>query len=228
MATRFLLIDDHALIREGLALALGRVTEMVEVVEAASSEQAVEILNTNQAFDLIVLDMHLPGRSRLDALTMVRTHAPRTPIVVLSAEASSGLVYAALKAGARGYIHKGVSTDVLLGAVQLVFAGGVYVPPLVLEPATEASEASLTARQEQVLVELTRGATTAEIARNLDIAEVTVRVHVAAILRVLRVESREQAVRTPTAQRLQQALVATSVAEAESAVEPSAPAAVSP
>ncbi|MBP9088844.1 MAG: response regulator transcription factor [Kofleriaceae bacterium] len=210
MATRFLLIDDHALLREGLALALTRVTEQVEVVEAESAEQAVELLRANPPFDLILLDMQLPGRSRLEALDMVRELAPRTSIVVLSAEASSGLVYAALKAGARGYIHKGVNTDVLLSAVQLVFAGGIYVPPVLLESEEAAPEVALTNRQEQVLVELTRGATTANIASTLEIAEVTVRVHIAAILRVLRVESREQAVRTPTAQRLQQALAATS------------------
>ena len=206
MATRFLLIDDHALVREGLALALTRVTEQVEVVEAASAEQAGELLLINPPFDLIVLDMQLPGRSRLDALALVRELAPRSMIVVLSAEASSGLVYAALKAGARGYIHKGVNTDVLLSALKLVFAGGIYVPPMLLEPAEAPPVAALTNRQEQVLVELTRGATTAAIARSLEIAEVTVRVHIAAILRVLCVESREQAVRTPTAQRLQQAL----------------------
>ncbi len=209
MATRFLLIDDHALVREGLALALARVTEQVKVVEAASAEQAVELLLANPPFDLILLDMQLPGRSRLEALAMVRELAPRTSIVVLSAEASSSLVYAALKAGARGYIHKGVNTDVLLSAVQLVFAGGIYVPPMLLEPQDAPPDAALTNRQEQVLVELTRGATTAEIARNLEIAEVTVRVHIGAILRALGVDSREQAVRTPTAQRLQQALAAT-------------------
>ena len=110
MATRFLLIDDHALIREGLALALTRVTEQVDVVEAASAEQAAELLLTNLPFDLILLDMQLPGRSRLDALALVRDLAPRTMIVVLSAEASSGSGVRRAQAGARGYIHKGVST----------------------------------------------------------------------------------------------------------------------
>ncbi len=209
MGTRFLVIDDHALVREGLTLALTRVTAQVMVVAAVSAEQAADLLRTHPPFDLILLDMQLPGRSRLAALAMVRELAPRTSIVVLSADASSELVYAALKAGARGYIHKGVNTDELLRALQLVFAGGVYVPPMLVEPTHAPPEAALTNRQEQVLVELTRGATTADIARRLEIAEVTVRVHIAAILRVLGVESRDQAVRTPTAQRLQQALAST-------------------
>ncbi|MBK7071553.1 MAG: response regulator [Myxococcales bacterium] len=76
MPTRFLLVDDHALIREGLALALARVTEQVEVVEAGSCEQAMERLAADPSFDLIVLDMQLPGRSRLDAVTALRDLAP--------------------------------------------------------------------------------------------------------------------------------------------------------
>ena len=131
MPTRFLLVDDHALIREGLALALARVTEQVEVVEAGSCEQAMERLAADPSFDLIVLDMQLPGRSRLDAVTALRDLAPRTPLVVLSSEAPSDLVHAVLAAGARGYVPKSVSTEILLHAVRLVFAGGVYVPATV-------------------------------------------------------------------------------------------------
>lgn len=203
MATRFLLIDDHALIREGLALALARVTEAVEVIEADSCEQALDLLAAQPEFDLIVLDMQLPGRSRVEALTALRARAPRTPFVVLSAETSTELVHATLKAGARGYVPKSSPTEVMLSAVRLVFAGGVYVPPTVLEPAPPAeAPVELTRRQEQVLAELARGSGTPEIAAKLAIAEVTVRVHVATILRVLRVASREDAVRTALAVRL--------------------------
>ncbi len=210
MPTRFLLIDDHALIREGLALALARVTEQVEVLEADSCEAAVVLLGGHE-IDLVVLDMQLPGRSHLDALAAVREAAPSTPVVVLSAETSTALVHGALAAGARGYIPKSSSTDVLVGALRLVFAGGMYVPPTVLEPerhsvAATVEESALTARQRRVLAELARNASTAEIATHLGIAEVTVRVHVATILRVLHVDSRAAAVRTPLALRLRDAI----------------------
>lgn len=203
MPTRFLLVDDHALLREGLALALARVTEQVEVLEAASCEAALELLATAPQLDMVVLDMHLPGRSRLDALAALRARVPRVPIVVLSAETSTDLVYGALRAGARGYVTKSAPTEVLLGALRLVFAGGVYVPPTVLDPAPPPEgEVSLTPRQEQVLAELARGAGTEAIAATLGLAEATVRVHVASILRALRVETREQAARTALAVRL--------------------------
>jgi DNA-binding NarL/FixJ family response regulator len=201
--TRFLLVDDHALIREGLALALARVTEQVEVVEAGSCEQAMERLAADPSFDLIVLDMQLPGRSRLDAVTALRDLAPRTPLVVLSSEAPSDLVHAVLAAGARGYVPKSVSTEILLHAVRLVFAGGVYVPATVFDPPPPPTgDAALTHRQEQVLAELAAGASTDQIAIALGIADVTVRVHVATIIRALHVESREAAARTPLALRL--------------------------
>lgn len=203
MPTRFLLVDDHALIREGLALALARVTEQVEVVEAGSCERAMELLAAGAELDLIVLDMQLPGRSRVDAVTALRELAPRTPLVVLSSEAPRDLVQAVLAAGARGYVPKSVSTEVLLHAVRLVFAGGVYVPATVFDPPPPPTgEAALTPRQEQVLSELAAGASTDQIAATLGIAEVTVRVHVATIIRALHVESREDAVRTPLALRL--------------------------
>jgi DNA-binding NarL/FixJ family response regulator len=203
MPTRFLLVDDHALIREGLALALARVTEQVEVVEADSCERALELLAAGPDFDMVVLDMQLPGKSRLDAITAVRAAAPRVPLVVLSSETPGDLVQAALRAGARGYVSKSSPTEVLLSAMRLVFAGGVYVPPTVLEPTpAPEGEVALTKRQEQVLVELARGAGTEQIAATLKIAEVTVRVHVATILRVLRVDTREQAARSALARRL--------------------------
>lgn len=208
MPTRFLLVDDHALIREGLALALARVTEQVVVTEAESCERAVELLAGSSDFDLVVLDMQLPGRSHLDALRDLRALAPTVPFVVLSGETSTQLVHGALAAGARGYVPKSVPTDVLISAIRLVFAGGVYIPATVLAPPGPATDLVLTRRQEQVLGELARGLETEAIAVRLGIAVATVRVHVATIMRALRVETREQAVRTPLALRLRDAATA--------------------
>lgn len=210
MPTRILLVDDHALIREGLALALTRVTEQVEVVEADSCEAALARI-AEVDLDLIVLDMHLPGKTRLEALAAVQAAARGTPVVVLSGETPSDLVHAALRAGARGYIAKSSSIDVLIGALRLVFAGGIYVPPTVLDPPPQQvpaviDESALTPRQRRVLAELARDASTAEIAAKLGIAEVTVRVHVATILRVLHVENRADAARSPLAIRLRDTL----------------------
>jgi len=208
MPTRFLLVDDHALIREGLALALARVTEQVVVTEAESCERAVELLAGSSDFDLVVLDMQLPGRSHLDALRDLRALAPTVPFVVLSGETSTQLVHGALASGARGYVPKSVPTDVLISAIRLVFAGGVYIPATVLAPPGPTTDLVLTRRQEQVLGELARGLETEAIAVRLGIAVATVRVHVATIMRALRVETREQAVRTPLALRLRDAATA--------------------
>ncbi len=203
MPSRFLLIDDHPLLREGLALALGRVTEDVEVFEAGSCERGLEIVASQPDLDLIVLDMQLPGLSRLDAVRALREAAPAVPLVVLSAETASELVHGALRAGARGYIAKSSPREVMIAAFQMVFAGGVYIPPTVLDPpATAERPLELTRRQEQVLVELARGHDGPAIAARLGVAEATVRVHVATILRVLRVDTREQAIHTALAREL--------------------------
>ncbi|MBZ0239024.1 MAG: response regulator transcription factor, partial [Deltaproteobacteria bacterium] len=172
MPTRFLLVDDHALIREGLALALARITEQVEVIEAGSCEDALARIRAageaSLELDLVVLDLQLPGLSRLDALDAIRAAAPSTPVVVLSGETSTELVHAVLRAGARGYIPKATPTDQLIVALRLVFAGGIYVPPMVLDPPAPpddpraahapVDEAALTPRQRRVLAELARGA----------------------------------------------------------------------
>jgi DNA-binding NarL/FixJ family response regulator len=139
----------------------------------------------------------------MDALAALRTAVPGTHIIVLSSEAPNALVHAALAGGARGYIPKTVSTELFLQAVRLVFAGGVYVPATVLDPpALQANEATLTRRQQDVLVQLAAGAPTNEIASTLGIAEATVRVHIATLIRTLRVDSREALVKTPLAAQL--------------------------
>ncbi len=203
MPSRFLLVDDHPLLREGLALALARVTDDVVVLEAGSCEAGLEIVGAHPDLDLIVLDMQLPGLSRLDAVRALRTAAPVVPLVVLSAETSSDLVHGALRAGARGYVAKSSPREVMIAAIQIVFAGGLYIPPTVLEPPTTPERTlELTRRQEQVLVELARGHDGPVIAARLGIAEATVRVHIATILRVLRVDNREQAIHTALAREL--------------------------
>jgi DNA-binding NarL/FixJ family response regulator len=195
---KILLADDHALFREGVKQLLARLDPHVRVIEAANGAEVLHAARAQQDFDLVLLDLAMPGIDGFAGLAAFRAHAPSTPVVVLSASEDTADVRAALDGGASGFIPKSSASEVILGALRLVLAGGVYVPPTLLGShtavAAKADIDALTPRQRDVLALLAQGLTNKKIGDTLGLSEATVKQHVSAILKTLNVANRMQAV----------------------------------
>ena len=193
---KILLVDDHALFRDGLALLLRNLGDDVRVLEAGDSISAFEMLSIHPDLDLMLLDLNIPGKDGFFVLgTMIKKY-PTVPVAILSASASQEDVDKVMATSAMGYIHKHTPSKVLLGAIELMLAGGLYTPPMAtfVEGGVSAkSEASLTGRQIEVLALLAGGDSNKQIAGKLGIAEATIKMHVTAILKALSVKNRTQA-----------------------------------
>jgi len=208
---KILLIDDHALFRDGILLILEGLQIPIETFEASSYESAKIILDENSDIDLVLLDLDLPGVSFFDALQALRQQLPETPVVILSGTMDHQTVEQALQLGARGYIPKSAPAKTMLNALQLVISGDTYVPAEILQnknintdnaaasrkkkTGNTPAEHNLTPRQHDVLIQLAEGKSNKEIGKTLYLTESTIRAHVAAILRSFDVSNRTQAVR---------------------------------
>ncbi len=191
---RILSCEDHDLFREGLRHVLAGLPGGPELVEARSAAEARRALAHDPEIGLVLLDLALPDAQGLDLLAELRRDFPLTGVAIVSASERPEDVRAALDAGAVGYIPKSSEREVLLGALSVVLAGGVYMPAPLLDAARPATLPGLTARQQEVAALLARGLTNKEIAGVLGIGAGTVKTHVAAILRELDVTNRTEAV----------------------------------
>ena len=202
MAIRALIADDHELFRSGLRQLLIDALDVSEVREAETLDQAIDILTNEGAGDIVLVDMRMPGMSGAEALSALRDGFPEAKVAVVSALEGRADIIAALGAGVHGYIPKSLPSAEIANAIRTILDGGIYVPPALgrREPDTavrsnEALEADkLTSRQKEVLAELLKGRASKEIARTLDIAEGTVKIHLAAIYRALGVRTRAEAI----------------------------------
>jgi DNA-binding NarL/FixJ family response regulator len=202
-----LLIDDHALFREGLKFLLRSLDAALEVDEASDCAKALEHAAT-RSYDLVLLDLKMPGVAGLEALAALREAVPGAPLVVLSGEDNPGVVRAAIERGAMGFIPKSSTPEVLIQALRLVLARGVYLPPAVLDaagpasaPVSAASQATagqtlpgLTPRQMDVLRCVIQGKPNKIIARELEVSEGTVKAHLSSVLHALGTRNRTEAV----------------------------------
>lgn len=216
---KYLIIDDHALIREAMVRIFKDLHPDCTVLEASSYAMASPILDNHDDLALILLDLNLPDRSGLDILRDLRQRFPATAVVMLSGFCDRDTVIQAMCAGAMGFIPKAQSRDVLVRALQLIFAGGKYIPEDVLTDSGSAlglashtpqpiqiavtqdgstrptpSKLGLTDRQIEVLALMMEGKSNKLICRALNLAEPTVKNHVSAILKVLGVTNRTEAV----------------------------------
>lgn len=194
---KILIVDDHALFREGLCHVLKGLEESVCILEAASYDSAFVVLEAHQDMDLMLLDLNIPGRDGFSILDAASKDYPTLPIAVLSASHNKADVERVMKTSAMGYIHKNTSSKVMLGAVRLILDGGVYTPPSsifnVASSCDDQSLSAMTPRQREVFSLLVSGVSNKEIAIKLDIAEATIKMHVTAIFRALGVKNRTQA-----------------------------------
>jgi DNA-binding NarL/FixJ family response regulator len=208
---KILIVDDHPLIREGLANVLRELDNDLAVIEAENAAEALAAIARADAISLILLDLVLPGVDGLSLLTQVREARPEVPVVVLSGNDNPQIVRQAIDCGAMGFISKRSATPVLVSALKLVLSGAVYIPPQALAaeapaappnwtaehsmvgPSPTLADLGLTGRQLDVLTHLVQGKPNKVICRDLGLAEGTVKTHITAILRALNVSSRTQA-----------------------------------
>lgn len=200
---KILLADDHPLFREGVKPVLEKLDPDAEVIEAVDFPSAFEAMRCNGEVDLVLMDLYMPGMPGIDGVIRFRAMFPDTPLVVLSASEQLEDMQKSLAAGALGYISKSSPSDIILGALRQVLAGVIYTPPGLLDnddPSRAAASApskrhpALSGRHIQVLRHLARGASNRQIGEALDVTEGTIKLHVAAIFRILKVNNRTEAV----------------------------------
>jgi DNA-binding NarL/FixJ family response regulator len=192
MATRILLADDHDLVRDTLASFMQAEGEF-EVTAVSSVDAALDAMETDSAYDLILLDYNMPGMNGLDGLSRTISAAGGTPVALLSGDASATVVDQAIAAGAAGFVPKTLGASSMIVAIRLMILGEVFVPFNYTQQTTATSIEGLTPRETQVLKALAVGMANKEIARELELQEVTVKLHVKTLLRKLGAKNRTQA-----------------------------------
>lgn len=202
-AFRVLVIEDHALVREAMVGALEGLGRRSEILQAACAQEALQIIESDNRLDLVLIDLVLPDMSGFSLVSVLAHRFPTVPVVVVSAMADELSVKRALKAGATGFLSKSISSDQLVDAVSRILEGDVVVPETVgvSMPAPSrrrgaeamVEQFGLTVAQTRVMELMVEGRTNKEIADLLCIAEGTVKVHCSAILRALGVPNRAQA-----------------------------------
>ncbi len=195
-----LLVDDHALIRDALRAILAEVAAGAVVTEADSARKAMELVANACGEQWVILDLGLPDGDGLQVLQALREGYPDVGVAVLSSSTEPDVMAQVLDMGAVGFIPKSAPRAVMLNALRLIFAGGVYIPPEAWparrweaapnEQAPTPAELGLTERQLHVLAMLVQGSSNKSIARSLLIAEVTVKHHVTALMRALKARNR--------------------------------------
>lgn len=199
---RILIVEDHSLFAEALEGVLRRISGDARVTLASSAEKALDELKRS-AFDLVLLDLGLPGLKGRAAFEAVRAVSGRAAVVIVSGAEPTAETMDLIRNGARGYVHKRATSDELLSVLRFVLDGGTQVPTALLSVSQPSDDAIvLTPRQREVLLLLAQGESNRDIAERLGISEATVRVHVSSVMRVLDVENRTQAATSTYARRL--------------------------
>ncbi len=215
--------DDHGLVRDIMRHYIASLADGVDVAEAATLDEVLAHTSAPQAPDLILLDLHMPGMAGVSSVADVRRNFPAAAIVIISANSDAAIITAALKNGANGYIPKTTSGKALVTALRLVLDGETYVPSALLNqistpPPTKSVPgmapsndephvdlpgdlAKLSSREANVLRLLIDGKSNKEIARDLDVQEVTVKLHLRNVYRKIGAGSRTDAVRIALSQQ---------------------------
>jgi DNA-binding NarL/FixJ family response regulator len=199
---RLVIADDHPLFRGALREAVGGLLEQVDIAEAGTFDELVELLERGGEVDLVLLDLTMPGARGFSGLMYMRAQYPGVPAVVVSANDDPAAIRRCMEFGASGFIPKTLGVEAMRTAISRVLTGGVWTPPdidLATGADAEAAElmarlATLTPQQVRVLMMLSEGLLNKQIAYQLGVSEATVKAHVSAILQKLGVESRTQAV----------------------------------
>jgi DNA-binding NarL/FixJ family response regulator len=191
---RVLCVDDHPLMRDGIAFALQPHNDMELVGQAANGEEAVR-LHRELRPDVTLMDLQMPGMNGLSAIELIRADFPKAKIIVLTTNSGDVLASRALKAGVAGYLLKGMLRTELIGTIRAVYEGGRRIPPeIASEVAEHISANALSEREIEVLRSVARGKANKLVADELDITEDTVKGHMKNILCKLGANDRTHAV----------------------------------
>jgi DNA-binding NarL/FixJ family response regulator len=193
-AIRILTVDDHQLLREGIAAVLEGQPDMVLVGQASNGREAIESFRQHRP-DVTLMDLRMPDMSGIEAITAIRAEFPNARIIVLTTYAGDVQAAGALKAGASGYLLKNLVRKELLETIRVVHAGKRRVPPeIATEIAEHVADDALTEREIEVLRRVAAGKSNKVIAAELDISEGTVKTHMKSILPKLDASDRTHAV----------------------------------
>jgi len=195
---KILIVDDHVLFRDGMKFLLQELSESVDITDAEDCESAI-VCAQETSFELVLLDLKMPGSQGVEALVRFREACPETPVVVLSGEGTPSIVREAIHGGAMGFLTKSSTHEIMIQALKLVLSGGIYLPPSVLEQSDPAIDSQpniegLTQRQLDVLRFLIEGKPNKVIARNLNVSEHTVKAHLSTVFSILGAHNRTEAV----------------------------------
>ena len=197
---RIMIVEDHAVVRQGLVALLRTVPEFSVVAEAADGREAIRLFRVHQP-DITLMDLRLPQMNGVEAIASIRVDFPQARIIVLTTFDGDEDIYRALQAGARGYLLKGMTGDELMDAIRSVYSGKSRIPAPVAErlaavSAPPADTPQLTGRETEVLQLIVGGNSNKEIAAALFISEATVKTHINSLLSKLGVTDRTQAATT--------------------------------
>ena len=196
---KILIADDHPLFRAGMRHVLLQLADAVEIEEADDHAAAMVRLAKHDDIALVLLDLLMPGVQGLTSLDIITKKFPALPVVIMSASEDRAEMQRALDGGALGFIQKSATAAVMLHALRLVLAGGVYVPPALVQGTANneshlpSKHDELTPRQSAVLSRVIEGKSNKAIATELGLTEATVKAHVTAVFKALRVSNRMQA-----------------------------------
>lgn len=191
-----MVVDDHPLIRVGIAAIVNARADMTVVAQAGTAEEALELFRRHEP-DVTLMDLRLPGIGGVEAIAAMRTTRPDARFIVVTTYDGDEDIHRALEAGAQGYIIKGMPYQTLVEAIHRVHLGKRFLPPPVANAlASRMPDSDLSPREKEVLLLLVAGRSNKEIAQTLDITEATVKSHVSTILMRLGVDDRTQAVVT--------------------------------
>lgn len=190
--------DDHKLFREGVSSLLNRIDDNIETLQCEDFESTEKMLEQHSDCDIVLIDLDMPGMHGLNGLREIVTRYPAIPVMVLSASDDPLDIDHALKIGAAGFVSKSSPTDILWSAIRLVLAGGIYSPPVLQHglgtEGTRLGQQRITPRQREILESVANGLSNNAIACALNLSESTVKGHLNAILKILNVDNRVQAI----------------------------------
>jgi two-component system, NarL family, response regulator len=193
---KVLVVDDHPIVRVGIAAIINARPDMITVAQTGTAEESIQLFEEHRP-DITLMDLRLPGMSGVDAIRTIRVRHPNACFVVLTTYEGDEDIYQAMEAGARAYVIKGMPHEALTDALRRVHAGGRFLPPPVSRAlASRTPDSDLSSREREVLSLLAHGRTNKEIAAELGITVATVKCHVSVILMRLQATDRTQAVVT--------------------------------